>query len=55
MITALCAGDYQHAAEEVVSNKRKRLSVFGLRSLTARKKKPPDRKESGSKQVATLS
>jgi hypothetical protein len=30
MITASCAGDYQHAAEELVGIERKGLSVFGL-------------------------
>lgn len=43
MIGALRADDYQHEAEEVVSIKRKRLSVFGLHGLAARKKSP-DRK-----------
>ena len=35
MISALRAGDYQHEAEEVVSIKRRRLSVFGLHRVAA--------------------
>jgi len=39
IISVLGVGDYQHEAEELVSIKRKRLSVFGLRGLTARRKR----------------
>jgi len=46
MIGALCAGDYQHRAEKVVSITRKGLSVFGLHErIGGAQEKPPDRKK----------
>jgi hypothetical protein len=53
MISVLGAGDYQQEAEELVSLKRKRLSVFGLHKRTARKKMPRSKK-SGGEQLAVV-
>jgi hypothetical protein len=51
MITDSGAVDCQHEAEEVVSIKRKRLSVVGLHKRP-HAKKLPDSKKSGGEQLA---